>query len=350
MGKTSTDPIFQGYVTRYASIVAHVRYAHLAQLQPPPYANLAQGGGGTAYALHRIAIARADPALARHARRWLADALADRRPATSPASSYLLGRAGLHALRARIEPAARDRAIAAYLRACRDRGARPFELMAGGAGQLVGACTILRARDDSRLRRFAAARAGELIEHVRQRARTRWRVADAANLAHGWPGTLYAVVSWHALAALTPPPWLVAALVRLARAWREDAVPRPDMRATWCTGAAGVAQLWCKAYALTGEPALLGAARAAGDAARRHVDPARRHLCCGAGGVAYALLALDAIDPNRGWRARARAIGAAAMSDAAPSRWPSGLLWGHPGLACLALDLDGDGAAELPAL
>jgi hypothetical protein len=30
------------------------------------------------------------------------------------------------------------------------------------------------------------------------------------------------------------------------------------------------------------------------------------------------------------------------MTLAPPSKWPSGLLWGHPGLVCLALDLAGD--------
>jgi hypothetical protein len=240
--------------------------------------------------------------------------------------------------------------VSAYLRACRGTGTRPFELMLGGAGQLVGACAMLRGFDDARLRRFATARAAELLDQVQTRARRPWRAADASNLAHGWPGVLYAVVAWHELSMLAPPSWLVAALVRLAQAWRAQAVPRPDMRATWCTGAAGAALLWCKAFAITGEPVLLRAARATGDTARRHVDRARRHLCCGVAGVAHALLAIEAIDPGRGWRVHARQIGAAAMTDAAPSRWPNGLLWGHPGLACLALDLVSDEPHAFPGL
>lgn len=344
------DAIFYDYVARYVHIITRIRYKHLVALQPPPHANLAHGGGGTAYALHRIAEVRGDARLVRLARVWVADALADRRRARFPTSSYLFGRSGLHALRARIDPAARDHSIAAYLRVCRSARTGPLELMSGRAGQLVGACAMLRGFDDTRLRRFAAVRAHDLLDHVQRRASRPWREADASNLAHGWPGVLYAVAAWHELSRLAPPPWLISALVRLARAWREHAVPRHDMRASWCTGAAGATLLWCKTFAITGESELLRTARRTGDAARRHLDVTRQHLCCGIGGVAHALLALETIDPGRAWRAHARQIGAGAMTDAAPSRWPSGLLWGHPGLACLALDLVAKVPQAFPSL
>jgi hypothetical protein len=64
-------------------------------------------------------------------------------------------------------------------------------------------------------------------------------------------------------------------------------------------------------------------------------------LCCGLAGRAYALLAVDRVDPDRGWYDRALVMATRAademLNGAGP--WPNSLYFGYPGLVCLTQDL-----------
>ena len=79
------------------------------------------------------------------------------------------------------------------------------------------------------------------------------------------------------------------------------------------------------------------------------LQPRQLGLCCGLIGVAFALLALDRIDPRGGWRQEARAIAARVIAEPRFEA-PNGLFHGHPGLVCLALDLVGDEVRGFPAV
>src|SRR5262249_8321758 len=157
-----------------------------------------------------------------------------------------------------------------FVRTARAARGGALELHSGSAGHLTAA-RVMRARfDDPRLRAAADELADDLDARARPRARRPWRAIDATNLAHGWPGVLHALGAGRA-----PAPWLVDALARLARTARADTVPAP-FRGTWCTGAAGLAMLWCRAFAATDDERFRRAARAAARTALAH-EPARPH-------------------------------------------------------------------------
>jgi Lanthionine synthetase C-like protein len=219
----------------------------------------------------------------------------------------------------------------------------------GTAGNLIGACLLNRRTPDNRLRRAADALGVNLLDRARRRMRRRWQPADATGFLHGWPGVLYALLAWRASNSDHVEGWLVDGLIRLGQEWRADAGVRPSLRGSWCTGAAGATLLWCKAFECTREKAFLHVARESGRAAMGQ-QPDGMHLCCGSGGIAYALLALERVDPGHGWRARAFTVGNRAITTPLVSRWPNGLLWGHPGLVCLALDLLSDKPRGFPCI
>jgi serine/threonine-protein kinase len=213
------------------------------------------------------------------------------------------------------------------------------------AGLLVGASLVLRRVEHAGVRRAAADLSASLVRRVQRKL----RAGDPSGLLHGWGGVLYALLAWSRVTGRDVPAVAVDALRAHVRAWRPAAIA-PAMRASWCAGAAGAALLWSHAYERTGERAFLLAARRAARTAHAALHPDRRHLCCGAGGVAYALLAVHRVDRDGGWRARAREAGALAVRSTTPLRRPNGLLWGHPGLVCLALDLVAGEAAGFPAI
>jgi len=141
---------------------------------------------------------------------------------------------------------------------------------------------------------------------------------------------------------------LTAITRQLLASWSTDTVRVAELRASWCNGLAGSVLLWAKAFEVTGDEAFLAASRAAGNAALAApaVGP---DLCCGLGGMAYALLTLEHVDPERGWRQHADRVAAQAIATAL-LKWPNGLLRGHPGLVCLATDLMTDRPRGFPAI
>jgi hypothetical protein len=350
---TSDHRTLESYLARYQGAIDQARYEHLVALQPAPFATLAHGGAGTAFALARMRDVRG-------ARRWLDDAMADRRRAAFTVGgdrrfareAFLFGRAGVAWLRARLAPAAARRAANARFVATA-RATDKLDVTDGTAGQLIGACLLVRESPDARVVAAAKRMTERLLDRVEARSTRAWRAADATNFAHGWPGVLHALLAGLELASEDVPAWLAHSLARLARAWRPNIVERIDQRASWCTGAAGATLLWCRAFVSTDDKRFLAMARRTARAALASVEHAEPHLCCGAAGVAYALLELAATDPRGAWRADAQRIAVAAIdsvSRGAPLRYPNGLYWGHPGLVCLAVDLLNDRPAGFPAI
>ena len=99
--------------------------------------------------------------------------------------------------------------------------------------------------------------------------------------------------------------------------------------------------LWAKAYEQTGEATYLKLARANASAALAGVPCANGDLCCGAGGRAYAFLAMDRIERSAEWYDRAVSFAehAALVTLRTGGPWPYGLYKGRPGLVCLYRDL-----------
>jgi serine/threonine-protein kinase len=343
--------LLRAYVARYADRISGLRYSDLKQLQPPPFATLAHGGAGTAYALWRLGQAA-------RARAWIAASLADRsRTAFDPSTrgfdrgSILYGRAGLRWLEARLGGRSRARAVAGYMRQAR-AGADHAEHASGRAGQLAASRLLLAERDDAIVRAHGCELASALLGRLRARTRTPWQPLDAVGFAHEWPGVIHAVLAWLIAAPEAVPGWLADSVRDLAAAWSPDVTRVPDLAASWCNGAAGTVLLWCQAHDAIGGSRFLEAARAAGERALA-APRVTSDLCCGDAGVAYALLALARIDRRRAatWRARAIALAVRAIREPV-LRWPSGLYRGHPGVVCLALDLleDRGVGARFPVL
>src|SRR4051794_12961240 len=87
---------FRDYVDAYIGAIHDTHYREVSKLQPGPFATLAHGGAGTAYALWRMGDRR-------RASTWVAASLADRRAFSfsqhtidmpAPITSVMFGRAG----------------------------------------------------------------------------------------------------------------------------------------------------------------------------------------------------------------------------------------------------------------
>jgi len=330
----------------YSDAIEGVPYRAIDELQPAPFANLTFGGGGTAYVLWRLGKLRS-------ARRWLAASLADRRAAALqlqrhklPTLNFLHGRGGLYWLRLILESKPQPRSIDAFARGARSR-AGDNELVTGAAGYLNGIRLLLARRDDTRLRALGNTLAAGLLRRLERRAREPWQAIDAAGFAHYWPGTVFVLLAW-ARATGELDPALADAARGLLAVWSPELTRVTGLHATWCNGAAGAALLWAKAYEVIGDDAFRKAARVAAERAQGD-GTSGSDLCCGQGGVAYALLALERIDPGAGWRDLAYERAIRAIEQRALT-WPNGLHRGHPGLVCLALDLLAERPVGFPAI
>jgi lanthionine synthetase-like protein len=337
----------RSFVTTYEQAIRATRYGDLRQLQPAPYAGLAHGGAGHAYALARLGQHR-------RARTWIEASLADRgkhafawERFTPSRASFLFGQAGVRWVGALVATASRrERATAAYARAIRLLDREQIEFSEGLAGALSGARLLLAQRPHAGLDRIATEIANTLRQRVRDRSSRPWQPEDASRFAHGWSGVLHSLLAWDRSRGASPPDWLIRSLRDLARV---PAAPGDaTLAGSWCNGAAGAVLLWTEAYRCASDPLFLESARAA---ARRAIEaaPGDPSLCCGATGVGFALLELELVEPGHGWRQRAAesAWRAVQMPNV---RWPSGLYRGLPGLVCLAHDLTSERALGFPAI
>ncbi len=318
--------VFADYLATYRAAIATTRYAEMGELQPPPLASLGQGGAGTAYALWRLGETR-------RAKTWIAAALADRsKRAYEPKvmvddrrSSLLFTRPGALWAQAMISPATAPALARAIANPPLDEHA------CGAAGHYLAARLVVR---HPALDRVIARLGARVVEAVRVRAATPWLREDAMRFAHHWPGICYA-----ALVHAPKEAWLVEAVARLAAIAGPPDVP-PSFVASWCNGSTGMVLLWAKAFALTGDPRFMDAARKAADNALTGRGR-NSGMCCGDLGLGFALLALHPFDRRGGWLGHARAL--AAREIAAPGfRHSNGLYYGHPGMVCLAQDLLGE--------
>jgi hypothetical protein len=327
-------------VSSYLEAIERIDYVELKTLQRRPHADLAHGAAGTAYALWRLGHTR-------RARTWLEAALRDHgATAIAPATraSFLHGRAGLHWLRALVAPTERHLAVDAYARCARTATRSTF--IEGAAGHLTGARILLAQFEDRRLRRLATSLAARLWERLERRARRAWRASDTRSFAHGWPGIVHAAVAWNRWSGEPISGQQIDVVRRFAAAWSPP--PAGSLRGAWCNGAAGAAVVFASAYAAVGDEALLRTAERAASVARSARWPDAT-LCCGLGGAAYAMLAIDRVAPDRGWRERADAMALRAMQPSAMP-WPNGLYRGYPGLICLARDTIVETPLGIPAI
>lgn len=351
----SHRPILERFVAGYLEEVSALSYRQLADYQSPPYASLACGAGGIAYALWRAGVSRADPAPLAAGRRWIDQALAARArksafagreftPAHARSSVYY-GHAGLDLCDALVSHASGDarRARGAFSRfatAARAATRTGSPELLGGVAGFLSASSLLA----SHLPGPAPRRLEE--ELVRALASARRARLDLHGMAHGEAGVHFALLQASQRRRRRVSPRLRAELTRLAdlgeRAGRGMRWPvggeQTLYHGGWCRGSSGFALLWAKAYEATDEDRFARLARRA--ALDAHASAiAVPDLCCGAVGSAYAMLALARIDPGRGWRRRAGELAMAALVSEVQTVWAHGLFKGEAGTVCLAMDL-----------
>jgi hypothetical protein len=344
-------PILERYVSGYLDEVTALTYAELADYQSPPFATVACGAAGIAYALWRAG----DPALLPAARRWTDEALAARSRDDAfvgagfaeehTRSSVFYGPAGIDLCDALVSQATGDaararQAFARFAAAARDATSASPELLQGSAGFLAGASLLAASLPGAAPARLE----DELLRAVA--AAPRAPLDDYTGMAHGEAGVYFALLEGCRRRRRRPPARLRAALDDLAargqpagRGTRWPTTTAGDQHhGGWCRGSAGFALLYAKAHEVTGEPAYASLARRAGRDALAAAS-AVPDLCCGAVGSAYAMLALSRIDPGRGWRRRAEELAMAVMVSEIQPEWAHGLFKGEAGTFCLAMDL-----------
>jgi hypothetical protein len=328
--------VLRALVRDYLGAALAIDYRELTRRQPAPFASIGYGAGGIVFALLRAGMID-------EAARWLDGArrgargrrafLDGRIPPRFVASSVSDGPAGLDYLGARVahllgDRRARARHLGRFVAHARG-GPRPAEVLHGRAGFLIAALDLERQLGDERARDVADELAASLLD-------PRWELPTTA-FAHGDAGVLHALLEWAHVRGRALPGEVVARLDQVAA---PRAVPAP-LAIGWCNGAAGDLLLWAKAFRHDRDPRHLDRAEAHARACRPtgEVDAS---LCCGLGGAAYALLALERVAPGRGAADAALALGARAAGHLC-SAYPNAVLRGYPGLVCLAIDLLGGG-------
>jgi eukaryotic-like serine/threonine-protein kinase len=349
-------------------------------LAASPFASINYGAGGIAYAIYTLARRRGDPQLLALADVWSQKALAlsshekafydgDLEITAESVGEVSLFHSisGLHCVRALIGIAMGDvnganRAIQAFLARSRGPCAKP-DLTLGSASLLLGCAELLEAMpapwfiqlDPVRERGDEiAAELAVLLESGQMATSTR---IPALGVAHGWAGFAFALLRWARATGKNAHPAVEAALDELAAMaephgsgvrWPvHNATSAPTFMEGWCNGTAGYAMLSALAHEVLsagrfGEIAE-GAALSAW-AAETQVGT----LCCGLGGIGYALLAAYRFTGSELWLERARAITRRAAADGSKYFLRNALYKGAVGVASLAEDLKEPQTAAMP--
>ncbi|NJM06997.1 hypothetical protein HC891_13680 [Candidatus Gracilibacteria bacterium] len=179
-------------------------------------------------------------------------------------------------------------------------------------------------------------------------------------MAHGWAGLLYATLCWHVATDAPLPLAFHQRVVELANCaethgrgirWRRDIADshrrsrRGDYVASWCNGSAGMIYLWTMAHQVLGNQEYLELAILSAWDAIDSTDMGG-DLCCGAGGVSYALLNLYRHTQDQTWLDQAKLLGERAAQASLGS--PLSLYKGGVGVALLAVDLQHPMQAIMP--
>jgi serine/threonine-protein kinase len=332
-------------------------YRDLCARQSPPWASIAYGAAGIAAALSakRLCTARERG----RCEFWLAAARrgagryglnGPELPAKGLDHALYHGRDGIDWLRLLVGSARgsgqRGGGLRAFLVRCRHQRGGPTELLFGIAGYLNGLVLLYRARGNRRVLEVADELARDLLD--RQGGRHGWGRAKVLGFAHGRAGIFHALLGWSDASGRELPRSFFDQLERFAEEVEGRSFVPADAFAgvierSWCNGTAGLVLLWARAYEHTPGAAQLNRARRAARSLFTHAARAPGSLCCGLTGRAYALLAMDRIEPGRGWYGRALGMGGRALGAmiAGVGNWPNGLFYGYPGLVCLAADLLG---------
>lgn len=332
------------------------------------------GAAGIAYALYRLWLLDRDEKCLRCSHRWIGYALDDttitisRTLSVFPSvlGSLYHGLAGRYCVKAMIAHAyadfrSRDAAIHNYLALC--NGQPSLDLLFGAPGQLIGILTLLhleRGEKNSRNSEFLHVRGHSLCLAMLLRLRDYQEHLSIGRrshlgIAHGISGVLFAALRWYSEMSMPLPDILTTEIVRLANhavkskhgvCWPLS-VGDNSTSLGWCTGTAGILHLLSLAIQCT-EPSLSVQLRSLAEGAALHACQANTmpHLCCGASGQCYALVAFYNRTHDERWLTAARRL--ASGFDMALSDAPYDLYRGTLGIALLLRELRQPEQAAMP--
>jgi len=352
-----------------------------APLLPRPTATVNYGSAGIAYLFYRVSCLQDRADLLALADVWIERAklaLAESpdeacfapelglEADTVGRSALYHSATGIHCVDALVACAIDDRvraerAIERFLAAAETDEARD-DLTTGRAGHLLGCACLLEAA------RSAGYSEGQLLEFGRRRQQelaSRWSscshtVAGSGSpfygIAHGWAGLAYAQLRFSSLSFEPLAPEVIAGLNELEelackegdRAWWPSGPADTEVWPGWCHGSAGYAMLWAQAYRVLSDDRFLELARMAAE--HSWSEPASTgHLCCGAGGQAYASLCLERLTGEGLYLDRARAMLDRAMTFiGGPGMRQGSLYKGDVGVALLEAELAEPSLSAMP--
>jgi len=317
--------------------------------QEPLWPSIAFGAAGNAYLWWRRARQLGEGASLRNAQAWLrrcdgAVATDYEAEALDLRHTLCFGEAGVALVRALVAHASGDslayeEAFALFAARCSDVDGIADEFLFGSAGLLHGVRSLMRHTGDVRARQIGDGLAGRLLARVRAGASSgRDEMSDG--FGHGAAGMLHALMSWSSCVGEPPSD----ALLALIEAHEDDRAPRRSpavsraLQSGWCSGAAGKTLLWVRAYELTRAPSARLRARRHAAMVAACTIAVNADLCCGVAGRVFALLAMDRVEPGRGWLEHAHRQLALVGHGELERMRPLGLYKGLPGLACAAAD------------
>jgi serine/threonine-protein kinase len=225
-----------------------------------------------------------------------------------------------------------------------------------GAAEIVDACAGVPSLDLAPLRSVAQSVSAATTALLQREQVTVSVDIPALGLAHGWAGLLFALLRWNRAMGTVPDDivttrlrdlWLLGEPHAGGLRWPVHNQTRGlGFMDGWCNGTAG--HLMMNALALN----VLNMPEAADlvDLCARHVWSSRIRngsLCCGLGGMSYALVTAYRVTGSRVWLDRARELARQAARDSNDALRDS-LYKGELGVALLLDELEDPLKASMP--
>jgi serine/threonine protein kinase len=364
--------------------LASYRLARIADIDviptSPPFASLTYGAAGIAYALYRVAQDQSNAGDLSMADLWIeraykaavaengfyASTLGITPDVVGPISLFHT-ESGLHCIRALISLGLGDfpgaaRAVDSFLGHSRRPGGG-VDLTLGAAGILIGLCELVEEIPfelDSI--KDAVVREGDLhalslTQLLKSESLSASTEVSSLGVAHGWAGIIYALLRWTTIRDLPTDSRLEQKLEELAGMaqphaaglrWPiHNASKPPTFTYGWCNGTAGQVLLFAKACEVFGSNTF-GELVERGSESAWATESQLGSLCCGLGGVGYALLAAYRVTGSERWLDRARVLTLRSMKDSSPHFRRDALYKGGVGIAMLANDLAHPARSAMP--
>ena len=332
-------------------------------LAEAPLSSINYGAAGIAYSLYNIAQKRADPKLLATADIWAQRAFvsSEREEAFyRPELEIDRDRVGEVSLFHSMSGVFCVRALISIARGPCDS----LDLTLGKASLLMGCAELVEAMPVAWF--FSAeavvARgdelANELMLLVKSQQVATSKTVTMLGIAHGWAGIIFALLRWAKANGRTVDTTLVKALDELSELgephgaglrWpmHNTTKTSPSYMEGWCNGTAGHTMLYALAHDVLGNQKYGDFAERAAIAAWG-AETRLGTLCCGLGGISYALLAAHRLTGSDLWLERARMAARRAASDSSKNFLRDALYKGAVGVAVLAEDLSFPVAAAMP--